>query len=51
MKTKTTILCPVCRKNMRLGKVEGKVLAMCENKKCETTVVFGDHVQKAFSKI
>lgn len=48
MKNKHTTPCPVCRKPMIMGKVDNKVVAMCENKKCESVLVFGDPIQKMF---
>lgn len=40
--------CPVCNteKPLKIGLVDGKVLAVCENKECESIIVFGEPIQK-----
>lgn len=47
---KRKIICPVCNEEMLLGKVDEKIVACCENKKCESTLVFGHPLQDLFEK-
>jgi hypothetical protein len=51
MKQKTIFICPICSDLMEVYTVDKKIVAMCMNKKCETVVVFGAPVQKAFEKL
>lgn len=51
MKNKISIICPICKEFMTVGKVDEKVVACCINKKCESVLVFGEQVQKAFKKL
>ena len=37
--------CPVCKKVMKLGKVDNKIVACCENEVCLSVLVFGDPIQ------
>lgn len=48
-KTYVWAICPVCNTKMKVGRVDEKVVAMCENEKCLSVLVYGDPVQKVFT--
>lgn len=45
---KLKIQCPCCDQEMLIGLADSKVVACCENKECESVLVFGEPMQVKF---
>ena len=45
------MICSICNKEVIIGKVDDKIVACCENNKCQSVLIFGDPIQKALREI